>query len=184
MKCLSLNIRGFGGDVKVKNLRELLRNEEVQFLTVQETLISRDAGFISNPIWKHSSWNYCHSPSSGSSGGLLCIWDTNLFSVDRVFSSKGFLGVEGIWKGCSEKVSLCNIYGPQDSSGKLLLWDSLLKINQSSTSWWCLMGDFNVVRWAEERLGSTFHQNKASAFNSFIEAADLIDPPLGARWFT
>lgn len=46
------------------------------------------------------------------------------------------------------------------------------------------MGDFNVVRFAEERLGSTFNSRKASAFNSFIDAADLVDPPLGARRFT
>lgn len=43
MKCLSLNIRGFGGDAKVKKLKELLMKEEVGFLAVQETLLQGDA---------------------------------------------------------------------------------------------------------------------------------------------
>lgn len=46
------------------------------------------------------------------------------------------------------------------------------------------MGDFNVVRCAEERMGSCFNPSKASDFNAFIDSADLIDPPLGARKFT
>lgn len=106
MKCLTLNIRGFGGDSKVKNLRELLHKEEVQFLSVQETLISDDAAFVSNLIWKHSNWSFCQLPSTGRSGGLLCIWDSILFTVDNVFSGPGFLGVEGDWQGCSNKVIL------------------------------------------------------------------------------
>lgn len=54
----------------MKNLRELLRKEEVQFLAVQETLISGDAGFISNLIWKHKRWRFCQTPAIGRSGGL------------------------------------------------------------------------------------------------------------------
>lgn len=79
----------------MKNLKELLRKEEVQFLAVQETLITGDAGFISNLIWKHSSWSFCQTPSAGHSGGLLCIWDTSRFLVDRIFSGHDYLGVEG-----------------------------------------------------------------------------------------
>lgn len=168
----------------MKNLKELLRKKEVQFLAVQETLISGDVGFISNLIWKHSTWHFCQTPSTGRLGGLLCIWDADVFSVDMIYAGNGYLGVEGLWQGCSNKLFLCNIYGPQDISAKKLLWDSLLALKASSSSWWCLMGDFNVVRYAEERLGSTFNCTKALGFNSFIDAAELLNPPLGGRRYT
>lgn len=125
MNCLSLNIRGFGGDVKVKKLRELLRKEDIGFLTVQETSLTGDAAFISNLIWKHSYWNFCQTPSSGRSGGLLCIWNSTLFSAQNIISGPGFLAVEGVWQGCSNSVFLWNVYGPQEASAKKVLWGSL-----------------------------------------------------------
>ncbi|GJV48321.1 RNA-directed DNA polymerase, eukaryota [Tanacetum coccineum] len=42
-----------------------------------------------------------------------------------------------------------------------------------------IMGDFNVVRYPEERFGSQFDSNMTNDFNDFIEENDLIDPPLG-----
>lgn len=50
MKCMSMNIRGFAGDAKVKKLRELLSKEEVEFLAIQETLILHDATFVTSLI--------------------------------------------------------------------------------------------------------------------------------------
>lgn len=179
MKCLSLNIRGFGGYTKVNNLRDLLRKENVEFLAIQESLISGDAGFIINLFWKHSNKDFCQIPSMGRSGGLICVWNSDIFSANFVTSGPGFLGVEGLWHGCSNKIFLCNVYWPQEASAKKFLWDSLLCLKEVSPSWWCIMGDFNVVRYAEERLGCSFNHNKASDFNCFIDAAQLFEPPLG-----
>lgn len=39
------------------------------------------------------------------------------------------------------------------------------------------MGNFNVVRCAEEMLESSFNLSEASVFNSFINSAELLDPP-------
>lgn len=43
MKILSLNIRGFGSERKVRNLRTLLSKEVVDFCSIQESLLSNDA---------------------------------------------------------------------------------------------------------------------------------------------
>lgn len=63
----------FGGETKVVNLRELLRKEEVKFLAIQESLMTGDALFIANLVWKHSSFKFCQTPAQGRSGGLSCI---------------------------------------------------------------------------------------------------------------
>lgn len=46
------------------------------------------------------------------------------------------------------------------------------------------MGDFNVVRCTEERLGSCFNLTKVTDFNNFIDFSQLIEPPLRAKRFT
>nr|GEV22982.1 RNA-directed DNA polymerase, eukaryota, reverse transcriptase zinc-binding domain protein [Tanacetum cinerariifolium] len=46
------------------------------------------------------------------------------------------------------------------------------------------MEDFNVVRWASKRFGTTFNHASANAFNRFIRDAQLWDVPLGGHMFT
>nr|GFA87768.1 RNA-directed DNA polymerase, eukaryota [Tanacetum cinerariifolium] len=47
-----------------------------------------------------------------------------------------------------------------------------------------IMGDFNEVRYSNERFGSNFNVKGANAFNSFIIQAGLKDIPLGGCSFT
>lgn len=70
MKVPSLNIRGFGGDVKVRNLRTLLCKESMDFCGIQESLLSADATSVIKMIWKHSDYGFCQVLAVGRSGGL------------------------------------------------------------------------------------------------------------------
>ncbi|GJT31914.1 RNA-directed DNA polymerase, eukaryota [Tanacetum coccineum] len=45
-------------------------------------------------------------------------------------------------------------------------------------------GDFNEVREASERFGSSYNERQAGLFNNFISNASLIDVPLGGYKFT
>lgn len=49
---------------------------------------------------------------------------------------------------------------------------------------WILCGDFNEVRFEEERKGSMFSVNGAHVFNSFIANCGLVDLHLGGRKYT
>lgn len=73
MKILSINIRGFGGPSKVRLLRDLLRKESVDFISLQETSLSDNAEGVVRLVWTHDEFAFCHSPAQGRSSGLLCI---------------------------------------------------------------------------------------------------------------
>ncbi|GKB06580.1 RNA-directed DNA polymerase, eukaryota, reverse transcriptase zinc-binding domain protein [Tanacetum coccineum] len=47
-----------------------------------------------------------------------------------------------------------------------------------------ICGDFNEVREASERFGSSYNERQAGLFNNFISNASLIDVPLGGYKFT
>nr|GEX13213.1 RNA-directed DNA polymerase, eukaryota [Tanacetum cinerariifolium] len=74
------------------------------------------------------------------------------------------------WLGAPCKVGLINVYGPQSSSLKEILWSSIEQIvnSNSSDAIWIVFGDFNAVRCREERVGTNFNQREASIFNDFI----------------
>lgn len=49
---------------------------------------------------------------------------------------------------------------------------------------WCLMGDFNVVRWIEDRLNATRADRSTKKFNRFIAVNGLTDPPMANGRFS
>lgn len=184
MKILSINIRGFGGVSKIRLLRDLLRKESVDFLSVQKTGLNVTAERIIRLFWTHDEFGFCELPAIGRSGGLLSIWRKYSFTASYAFTGNGFLGVAGLWQGGSNITTFLNVYGPHDDSVRRQLWYDILEVHTNSECRCCLMGDFNVVRKPEDRKGSRFYQSRAAAFNEFILAAGLVDLKLGGRLFT
>nr|GEV31673.1 RNA-directed DNA polymerase, eukaryota [Tanacetum cinerariifolium] len=93
-------------------------------------------------------------------GGILCVWDPNMFQKINDMVSDYFIMVRGVWV----------------SSGKRLLIISDGEV--------VIMGDFNEVRDISERFGSIFNKHGVEAFNSFIVNAGLVEVPLGGCSFT
>ena len=49
---------------------------------------------------------------------------------------------------------------------------------------WCLVGDFNIIRYPSERLGCESFSLAMFAFSDFIESNSLVDLPLEGASFT
>nr|GEZ85377.1 RNA-directed DNA polymerase, eukaryota [Tanacetum cinerariifolium] len=102
-------------------------------------------------------------------------------------------------KCCWDNFAFDHVYSPVvgNSGGILCVWEksSFKKLN-STVSDYCVMirgtwngeviviGDFNEVRYKNERYGSVFHAHGADAFNSLISNANLQEIPLGGCAFT
>lgn len=158
MKILSLNIRGFGGDTKIRSLRALLGRESVDFIAIRESSLVDNADSIVRSFWTHDEFGFYQSPAQGRSGGLLCIWKKSIFKAQNAFEGRGFLGVTGVWQSSNSSVTYLNVYGPHKNSARQQLWGDLLEVLSRSKWRGCLMGDFNVVHHQDERKGSHFYQ--------------------------
>lgn len=67
------------------------------------------------------------------------------------------------------------VYGPNDDSGRRILWDELAGV---FTMWdlpWCIGGDFNVTRFSSERLGFGGIGCAMEEFFNFISELRLLD---------
>ncbi|GJU19992.1 RNA-directed DNA polymerase, eukaryota [Tanacetum coccineum] len=153
-------------------------------MSLQETKLEDiDVCFIKE-IWGNMSFDHVVGPSVGFSGGILCIWNSNMFVKEHVSKSDYFVATLGTWIPTSTRLLVISIYAPQELSEKRELWNYL----QTFISRWdgetVLMGDFNEVRTERERFGSLFNQQGATAFNHFISSNSLIDPPLDGYSFT
>ncbi|GJT89436.1 RNA-directed DNA polymerase, eukaryota [Tanacetum coccineum] len=144
----------------------------------QETKVEKIDLFSLRNLWGNFSYDIAFSPSVGYSGGLLCVWDPNLFSKDSVTISDSFMAIRGTWTSTSTKLLIVSVYAPQDLSERKTLWEYISHLIDQWDGESVILGDFNEVRSEEERFGTNFNASGANAFNQFISTAGLVDLPL------
>ncbi|PWA88435.1 RNA-directed DNA polymerase, eukaryota [Artemisia annua] len=135
-------------------------------------------------MWGNFSFDYACSSARGRSGGLVTLWDPNVFVKNQFWCGDNYIIVEGKWMNSVENYYLINVYGPQHQPEKANLWAFLRSFIQNHVGNTILFGDLNEVRNELERFGSSFSTIDASIFNTFIHDAGLIDLPMGGRQFT
>ncbi|KAK2357971.1 hypothetical protein QL285_095195 [Trifolium repens] len=89
----SINIRGLGGAVKRKYMKELVRKEKLEFLAIQETKLENVTDSLCHSLWGGEDCQWAFHPSSGNSGGLLSIWSKVVAQFRFSFVGEGFVGV-------------------------------------------------------------------------------------------
>nr|GFB01174.1 RNA-directed DNA polymerase, eukaryota [Tanacetum cinerariifolium] len=59
----------------------------------------------------------------GNSGGILCVWEANIFKKDYATISDNFVAIYGTWLLSNSKILFVAIYAPQQASCKRVLWE-------------------------------------------------------------
>ncbi|GKA91287.1 RNA-directed DNA polymerase, eukaryota [Tanacetum coccineum] len=135
-------------------------------------------------FWGNMSFDFATSSARGRSGGILCVWDNTFFQKKRVYSNEHCLCVEGTWLATNSDLLFISVYSPQELTLKKALWAYIADIISRWHGEVVAMGDFNEVRYASERHGSTFYASNAAEFNMFIVNSHLNEIPLGGYSFT
>ncbi|GJU27490.1 RNA-directed DNA polymerase, eukaryota [Tanacetum coccineum] len=124
--------------------------------------------------WGNLSFDFVVSPSVGSSGGILCVWDSNTFLKENSTVSDYFIAIMGTWLPNNKNMLIISVYAPQELAEKKMLWNYLNLVINRWKGDVIVMGDFNEVRSEDERYGSIFNARGSTAFNSFISAGDAL----------
>ncbi|KAK9048814.1 hypothetical protein SSX86_032219 [Deinandra increscens subsp. villosa] len=135
-------------------------------------------------LWDNSAFLFQGVESQGRSGGLLSIWNPSVFRLEKVIKNPNFLFTGGSLPGDHGRLNIINVYAPQGTRARKLLWDKLIDLMDNENGLWMVVGDFNDVRCPEDRLHSSFNQSSADAFNRFISHAGLCEYQMGGSKFT
>ncbi|XP_022019183.1 uncharacterized protein LOC110919213 [Helianthus annuus] len=125
-----------------------------------------------------------HVPSVGRSGGVVSIWDPSVLKVHDSIKHSNFLLTLGVLKGSNKAINIINVYAPQKVPLEKALWDEIGSVMGNYTGRRVILGDFNTVRWKEERRNSNFNNNCALNFNNFIYDNGLREYDMKGRRFT
>lgn len=78
--------------------------------------------------------------------------------------------------GWIQKITV--IYRPNQRDRRGALWDEIMEISCRNKLPWVIRGDFNVVRYVEERKGGDQNTQNIEVFNEIISMTGLIEIPL------
>ncbi|XP_022003302.1 uncharacterized protein LOC110900742 [Helianthus annuus] len=186
MNFLSLNVRGLGEGVKDKAgwIRELKKDNGIDFIALQEIQFSDISGIVFEKFWGVGKFEMDHVPAVGRSGGVVSMWDPSVYKVHDSIKHPNFLLTRGVLKGSNKELNIINVYAPQKTPQKKSLWDEIGSVLGNYIGMWVILGDFNAVRWKEERRNSIFNKNCASNFNIFINDNGLREYDMKGRKFT
>ncbi|XP_071694495.1 uncharacterized protein [Rutidosis leptorrhynchoides] len=143
---MSVNIRGLKKDGKVSWIRGLIAKENPVVAVLQETMCRKINARWIEAIWGSNNFCYAVKSSIGRAGGLVTIWDSNVFTLTQALEGEFFLAIRGKVIGCEHEILIVNIYGPHGDVKKKRFWESLNNLLQIANVEWILCGDFNEVR--------------------------------------
>nr|GEZ38466.1 hypothetical protein [Tanacetum cinerariifolium] len=108
-------------------------------------------------FWGNYQFDHIASEALGYSGGILCVWDSNVFHKKHHIISDNFVALYGTWIPKKIQLLIISVYAPQSYASKRKLWNFIVSLINRWNRECMVMGDFNEVRCKEDRLGSIFH---------------------------
>ena len=188
MNILSLNSRGLGSGVKRSAIRKLTMANNVDVLCIQETKREFFDKSLCQYMWGDGNVTWEFVPSINAVGGLLSIWNNESFVVDKRVVGKGFILLEGTWSKEDIRVGIINVYAPCDLQGKREQWNEIKHLKSSShVHLWCILGDFNSIRYQHERTTASQSVGSSTSiteFNSWISDMEVEEVRSVGRFFT
>ncbi|KAJ9562034.1 hypothetical protein OSB04_007194 [Centaurea solstitialis] len=98
MKIISLNIRGLGDQIKKEWIKELCKKEAPCLIGIRETKLKEISIQSAASLWGLNDGDFDFCEAVGNSGGLLTMWNKNVFHGQFVVKEKNFLAVIGKWE--------------------------------------------------------------------------------------
>ena len=178
LRIISWNVRGLNVRAKRRRVSNSLRMWNGDVVCLQETKLEvvdlavvqslRGSPFV--------DWEY--QASKGASGGIVILWDKRV--VEKLDSVSGEFTLSCKFRNVGDNLewAFSGVYGPNSNSARGILWDELAGISNWWSLPWCIGGDFNVVRYPNERLKGGSLTSAMWAFTDFINELGLIDLPL------
>ena len=131
-------------------MTSLVQEHSLSLIGLVETKV-RDGNHT--PILKYflPGWTMVHNYNHNSSGRIWVLWNSEVLDVSMVFTSDQYIHLSAVIIEKQIRFQATFIYGHNTAPKRLPLWNDLLSLRRSLP--WILLGDFNVVRFMNERLG-------------------------------
>jgi len=165
MSIMSWNCRGAGSDETVHRLREMRRDHFTDFLFLMETKQKRE---YMVGLQKEFGYDELLTVEPvGLSGGLAVFWKSS-FEVEVLEADKRIIDLK-VRMGSLAFFLSC-IYGDPVREHRKDVWDRLSTVGMVRNEPWVLVGDFNELLTAAEKVGGPDRHD-----STFWDFRNLVD---------
>ena len=181
---ISWNVRGACHRDKRAKIRRVLNKYKADVVILQETKKFDWSDSDILQVWGQKEVQWLNFPAYGRSGGMLLLWDPQVCMLEDSLSGDYTISASLRNRSDGFLWGFSGVYGPNSSSGKKRLWRELDYVHGLWDFSWCIAGDFNAVRFSNERRGGCRVNRDMRRFSAFIDRNDLVDLPLLGASFT
>ncbi|RVW47728.1 Transposon TX1 uncharacterized 149 kDa protein [Vitis vinifera] len=169
---------------KRKLIKGVVRNQKADLVCLLETKVKNVSTQLVNSVGVGRFLNWASVDARGTAGGLLLIWDNRV--LENLEVESGGYSISARFRNCSDGFSwiFSGVYGPVIGSEKEDFWEELGAIRGLWEDPWCIGGDFNAVRYLEERRNAPRLTADMRRFSEVIGELGLRDIPLAGGPFT
>lgn len=129
MNLASWNVIGLGNPDKLPKVRKFIIYKNLDWVGLTETKLINCDRFLANRIWDCPSicFIYCNTLSNHS-GGLLAMWNNDVFQVKKRHRGSRWLMMEGFIVNENWEGSISLVYSSCDDEGRNLVYSEITVI--------------------------------------------------------
>ncbi|KAJ8449647.1 hypothetical protein Cgig2_005669 [Carnegiea gigantea] len=123
------------------------------------------------------SWRWMHNFTLNSKGRIWLAWKPNVYRTHLIRMTDQLIHCKVTQLSTNKHFYLSMIYGFNHEDQRENLWNDLIDIGQNMDDAWCLLGDFNVLRSKEDRIGgSDVQEHELRELANLLEVCELHEP--------
>ncbi|XP_050207366.1 uncharacterized protein LOC126656792 [Mercurialis annua] len=145
------NIRGLNDPIKQSEMKNLIVSKSLYAMGILETRV-RPVNF--DKVWKSCKlfkWNVINNNSFSELGRIWITYDPALIQISNITYSAQCIQCEVNWENNEFLWSVA--YGSNDEIDSKNLWRELMNFRSTNRGPWLVMGDFNAMTNAGEKIG-------------------------------
>ena len=175
IKILSWNVRGANDVNKRTVIKAFIKMQRVDVVSLQETKFKEVSTGLIRSLGVGRFLDWAALRAEGAFGGIVIFWDSRVLKL--LAKEKGQFTVSCRFKFIVEDRTwvFTGVYGPTVYGARDLLWDELGAIKGLWNDPWCIGGDFNIIRFPNERSREGRITGSMRRFSQVIDDLELRD---------
>ena len=155
LSVLSWNVRGLGDSEKCELVRAAIASLSPTVACLQETKAQEISKFKARSFLPPKlADTFLDIPSTGTRGGLITAWDTDVLELSSFVTRQYALTCHFLLANTNSEITITNVYAPSDHRDTATFLDILGGIHSNIVGPWFIIGDFNLIRDASEKIGA------------------------------
>ena len=169
----SWNIRDLNWPNKQEDVKLFLHNNNIGLVGLLETKIKMQ-NFQKVASNMFPNWRWMHNFTLNSKGRIWLAWRPNVYKTHPIRMTDQLIYCKVTQLSTNKHFYLSIIYGFNHENQCENLWNDLTDLGRNMDYAWCLMGDFNALRFKEDRIGGNeVQEHELRELANLLETCEL-----------